>query len=142
MIEMLQKLSLRKATKIVMFLLTCMCMTGCYTMKTITFNSIPEQRKILVIHSDQNFWAVDNYSISNGALTAMLCSDSVKIRKSKIVDIYVAPVESVTIDGNQLTVPTANIGKTDYHAINLWETLGLIAGAGYLLYSFLAPVFY
>ncbi len=72
----------------------------------------------------------------------MLCSDSVKIRKSKIVDIYVAPVESVTIDGNQLTVPTANIGKTDYHAINLWETLGLIAGAGYLLYSFLAPVFY
>jgi hypothetical protein len=141
MIEMLHELSLRKATKIVMFLLTCLSMTGCYTLKTVTFNSIPEKRKILVIHSDKNFWAVDNYSISNGALTAMLCSDSVKIRKSKVVDIYVAPAESVTIDGNQLTVPTMNIGKTDYHALNFWETLGLIAGTGWLLYSFLLPAY-
>lgn len=142
MIEMLHELSLRKATKIVMFLLTCLCMTGCYSMKTVPFSSIPEQRKILVIHADKNFWAVDNYSISNGALTAVICNDSIKIRKSKIVDIYVAPVESVTINGNQLTVPTANIGKTDYHAINVWETLGLVAGAGWLIYSFLVPLFY
>jgi hypothetical protein len=139
---MLQKLSLRKAIRTVMFLLACLCLTGCYTLKTVALNSIPANRKILVIHADQNFWAVDNYTISDGVLTAVLCSDSIKISKPKIVDIYVAPVESVAIEGTMLKVPTVNIGKTDYHALNLWETLGLIGGAGWLLYTIMASAFY
>jgi hypothetical protein len=139
---MLQQLSLRKALRTVMFLLTCLLMTGCYTLKTVTVNSIPADKQVMIIHADENFWTAWNYSFSDGNLTAQLGTDTVKVRKAKTVHIYVAPVSAVSVEGTTLTVPVVNIGKTDYQAINLWETLGLCVGGGWLLYSMIIPAFF
>lgn len=139
---MLNQLSLRKALRTVMFLLTCLLMTGCYTLKTVTVNSIPADKQMMVIHADENYWTTGNYSFSDGNLTAQLATDTEKVRKAKTVHIYVAPVSAVSVEGTTLTVPVANIGKTDYHAFNWWETLGLSAGLSWLLYMLILPAFY
>ncbi len=138
---MLHKLSLRKALRTVMFLLTCLLMTGCYTLKTVSVTSIPADKQVMLIHADENYWTVGNYSVSDGILTAQLVSDAVKASKAKTVHIYVAPVSSVTVEGTSLTVPVVNIGKTDYQAVNWWETLGLSAGVGWILYMLIVPLF-
>jgi len=137
---MLQPLSLRKALRTVMFLLTCLLMTGCYTLRTVSVNSIPADKQVMLIHADENNWTVGNYSASDGILTAQLVTDTVKVRKAKTVHIYVAPVSAVTVDGATLTVPVVNIGKTDYQAVNWWETLGLSAGVGYILVMFISSL--
>lgn len=121
---MLQQLSLRKALRTVMFLLTCLLMTGCYTLKTVSVTSIPADKQVMLIHADENYWTVGNYSVSDGILTAQLVSDTVKASKAKTVHIYVAPVSAVTVEGTSLTVPTANIAKADYSTVNLLDTVG------------------
>ena len=134
---MLHALSPGRALRAVMFLLTCLLMTGCYTLKTLSVNTIPAEKKIMLIHADENYWTTQYYSFSDGFLTAQLVSDTVKVRKAKSVHIYVAPVSAVTVEGTTLTVPVVNIGKADHRAFNWWETLGLLAGGGFLLFSFI-----
>jgi hypothetical protein len=135
-------LSLRKALRTVIFLLTCLLMTGCYTLKTVSVNSIPADKQVMLVHADENYWTVGNYSVSGGILTAQLSTDTAKVRKAKTVHIYVAPVSAVTVEGTALTVPVVNIGKTDYQAVNWWETLGLCAVGVWLLYPMVASLFY
>lgn len=139
---MLHELSLRKALRTVMFLMTCFLITGCYTLKTTTYSRIPEKTTFMIVHADENFWPVVNYSVTDGLLTAQLIPYTEKVPRAKTVHVYAAPVSAVTVDGTTLTVPVVNIGKTDYYALNIWETLGLLAGGGWLLYSMIMPLFY
>ena len=120
-----------------MFLLTCLLMTGCYTMRTLSVTSIPADKQVMMIHADEKYWTTQNYSVSDGILTAQLVSDAVKAGKAKTVHLYVAPVSAVTVEGTTLSVPVVNIGKADYQALNWWETLGLLAGGVLLLYTFI-----
>lgn len=138
---MLQKLSLRKALRTVIFLITCLLMTGCYTLRTVPVNSIPAERKILVVHADDNYWTVDSYSISDGILTAHISTPEVKINKGESAHIYAAPSSAVTLEGTTLTVPTANIAKADYHKINLAETAGFGAIWASVLFTLALLIF-
>jgi hypothetical protein len=134
---MLHTLSLRKAIKTVIFLLACLLMTGCYSLKTVPVNSIPAEREILVIHAENDYWNVDSCSISDGILTARICSDDVKIRKGNSAHVYAAPNSAVTVNGAYLAVPVVNIAKTDYQDFNLGESAGFIVIWASLLFTFL-----
>lgn len=138
---MLQLLSLRKAFRTVMFLLTCFVITGCYTLTTVTATTIPPKTEAMVVHADENYWTVVNYSFTGGSLTAQIIPDTVKFKKAKTVHIYTAPDAAVTVEGTTLTVPVTNIGKADYYAINFWETAGLLVGGAYLLISMFIGAF-
>ena len=133
---MLNPLSLRKAISLVVVLLTCLCLTGCYSMRTVSMNGLPEKISLFRIHADDNYWTVSEHSVTDGILTAKLSAESVKVRNNKVVNIYVAPQSSVTIAGDILTVPAANIGKIDYNRFDIWETLGLLAVIGSLVFMF------
>ena len=137
---MLHKLSLRKALKTVMFLLTCLLMTGCYITRSATVSTIPAEKRFMIIHADENLWRARDYSIADGILTAQLGIDTVKIKTTKTVHIYVAPASAVTVEGATLTVPVVNIGKADYQGIDWLEVLGLTAGAAYLLYMIIVSL--
>ena len=130
---MFNPLSLRKAISLVLLLLTCLCLTGCYSMKTVSLNGIPERISCLIIHADDNYWTVTGRTVTGGILTAQLTADTVKVRKGKVAHIYIAPASSVKIAENVLSVPVANIGKTDYDRIDFWETLGILSVAGWLI---------
>ena len=59
--------NLRKAAKILLILFSGLFLTGCYSLKTIPVNSalsFPQKRSILVIHTDDNFWAIDDFAIT------------------------------------------------------------------------------
>ena len=138
---MLQSSSLRKAFRTVMFLMTCLVMTGCYTLTTVTTTTIPPRTEALIVHADESQWTVVNYSFTDSLLTAQISPDTLKVKKGKTVHIYAAPVSAVTVEGTALTVPVNNIGKTDYYALNFWETFGLLGGVGYLLLSMIIGSF-
>lgn len=124
MTEMLSALSLKKALRAVMFFLVSILMTGCYGLKTVPVNKIPAERKILVIHAEDNFWRTDSYSISDGILTAHIAADSIKVDRGNSAHVYAAPISAVNIEGATLTVPVLNIAKADYHEFNMGETAG------------------
>jgi hypothetical protein len=135
---MLQSLNLRKVFKTVMFLMACVLITGCYTLTTVTTSTIPAKTEALIVHADESHWTVVDYSFTDSFLTAQVSPDTVKFKKGKTVHIYAAPVSAVTVEGTTLTVPLDNIGKTDYFALNFWETFGLLGGGAYLLFSMIA----
>ena len=138
---MLQSLSLRKAFRTVMFLMTCFVMTGCYTLKTVSTTTIPLKTEALIVHADENYWTVVNYSFTDNLLSAQLSPDTVKYKKARTVHVYAAPVSAVTVEGTTLTVPLTNVGKADYYALNFWETAGLIGGGAYIIFSMIIGVF-
>lgn len=121
---MLHALRLRKALRAVMFLLACLFMTGCYTLKTVSVHKIPPERNILIVHADENFWTVDGYSVTEGMLTGHIGSGELKIKKGNSAHLYVAPSTAVTMEGETMTLPIANIAKADYQAIKLEDTIG------------------
>jgi len=136
---MLHALSLRKALSAVMFLLTCLLMTGCYSLKTVPLTGIPAERQILIVHADDNYWTVDSYSVSQGILTGHIGPDDLKVNKSNSAHLYVAPSTAVTVEGDTMTVPTANIAKADYQAIKMDDTVGfgaIWAGVIFTLFLF------
>lgn len=122
---MLHSLSLRQAIRTVIFLLACLLMTGCYSLKSVSVHNIPPEREILVIHAENDYWKVDSCSISDGVLTARICSDDVKIKKGNSAHLYTAPDSAVTVKGAYLTVPVVNIAKADYHDLNPGESIGI-----------------
>jgi len=115
--------------------------TGCYTLTTVTTSTIPPRTEAMIVHADESHWTVVDYSFTDNILTAQISPDTVKFKKGKTVHIYAAPVSAVTVDGTTLTVPVNNIGKTDYFALNFWETFGLVAGGAYLLFSMVVGAF-
>lgn len=125
---MLQLSGLRKALKFVMFLLTCLSMTGCYTLETVSVNTILAERKILTVHADNTFWNIDSCSISDGFLTGHICTDETEITRENSANVWVAPVEAVIVEGTKLSVPTANIGLTDCYKIDGGKTAWIALG--------------
>jgi len=138
---MLHSLSLRKAFRTVMFLMTSLVMTGCYTLTNVTTTSIPAKVETMIVHADENTWTVVNYSFTDSLLTAQIGHDTLKVRKGKTVHIYAAPVSAVRVEDTTLTVPLINIGKAEYYALNFWETAGLLAGGGWLLINMIIAAF-
>ncbi len=132
-------MSLRKAFKPFMFLLTCLIMTGCYTLKTASVSTLPAGIEFLVVHADNNYWTADSYSVSGGNLVAHICTDDVKTGQGNTAHIWVAPDNAITVEGESLTVPTTNIGKVDYHDFNLVETVGYGALWALIIFT-LAPM--
>lgn len=107
-----------------MFLLTCLLMTGCYTLKTVPVTGIPAERQILIVHADENYWTVDNFSVSDGMLTGHIAPGDLKVKKGNSAHLYVAPTTAVTVEGDTVRVPTANMAKADYQAIKMDDTIG------------------
>jgi len=137
---MLQALSLRKALRAVMFLLTCLFMMGCYSLKSVPVSGIPAERQILIVHADDNFWTLDSYSVSEGILTGHIAPGDLKVKTGKSAHLYVAPSTAVKVEGETVTVPTVNIAKADYMAIKMEDTLGfgaIWAGVLFTLFLFI-----
>ena len=126
---MLQFTDLPKTLKLVMILLTGLCLSGCYTLKTIPLNSVksfPQKRDIVLIHADDSIWTITKFLVSENELTGQIYRDSVKITKLKGTHVYVAPVTAVKVENMKLTVPRGNIGKADYFVLDWWKTLGTV----------------
>ncbi len=121
---MLKPSGLRKAFRIVLFLMTCLITTGCYTMRTISVTTIPKITEVIIVHADKNSWTIINYSVTDSLLTGQISQGKVNATKTKTVHVYVAPVSAVTVKGSTLTVPLLNIAKTDCQELNIIETLG------------------
>lgn len=138
---MLHKLSLRKASRTVMFLMTCFILTGCYTLRNVSVTNIPQERTLLIVHADLNYWIVEGYSVSDGVLTARICPETGRVRKYNSAHLYVAPLEAVTIEDNMLTVPIANIAKSDYLMVSFLETLRYGAPLALVIYTLTILIF-
>lgn len=100
-------------------------LSGCYTIKTISpynLNEISPKRGIMNVHADDSLWVINNYQVKSRVLSGTIYTSSIKVSKSSVIDIYVAPPEAVRVEGDQLSVSTDNIGKADYPVIEPWKT--------------------
>ena len=120
---MLEKLNLQKALKGVIILTAFLTMTGCYSLKSVSVTQIPAERKILVIHAEDNQWTTYGYSIKDGILTAQIGADSIRMKRDNSAHVYAAPLSAVTIEGSVLTVPVINIAKADYSDLDVTDTI-------------------
>lgn len=136
--EMVCTSRLRKAIRPLMIILACLLMTGCYNLRTISTTSIPANAEVMIVHADENHWTVVNFRVSDSLLTAQVSTVTGKVKKEKTVHVYAAPVSAVTIEDSILTVPTANIGKTDYYDLNVLETIGLVIAGVWLSVTIIA----
>ncbi len=137
---MLHTTGLLKALRTVIFLFAAVTLAGCLTLKTATISTFPQKRNVIMLHADDSLWAVSNYTFSGNTLTGLIYQDSLKLKKLKVIHLYAAPLTAVNIEGTRLTVPTGNIGKTDYYRIEWWRTIGGTAIITYLLYSMLSTL--
>jgi hypothetical protein len=139
---MLQEDGLWKALKTVMFLILAVTAAGCYSLRTASISNIPQKRNVVILHADDSLWAVSNYTVSDGFLTGQINQDSLKITKLKVTHLYAAPASAVEIDGTKLSVPAANIAKTDYWVFDTWLTLGGITAIASIVLTYLPSLFY
>jgi len=138
---MLHEDDLRKALKMVMFLILAVTAAGCYSLRTASLSSIPQKRNVIMLHADDSLWAVSNYTLSDGILTGLIYQDSLKITMRKVTHLYAAPLTAVMIDGTRLSVPAGNIAKTDYWVTDLWLTLGGVAAVAVFAFTFIPSLF-
>jgi len=138
---MLQEDGLWKALRTVMFLVLAVTAAGCYSLRTAPLSNIPQKRNVVMLHADDSLWAVSNYTVSDGILTGLINQDSLKISKLRVTHLYAAPASAVMIDGTKLSVPAANIAKTDYLVFDPWLTLAGLTAIAFDAFYFILLVF-
>ena len=105
---------------------------ACMTFKTVSLNSLNEmqgKRDMIRIHSDTLVWAIERYEIDDDSIKGTLATERLNDTPvSRLIDIYVAPMEAVKISGNTVAVSRNDIGKSDYPANdNLQLLSGILA---------------
>lgn len=113
--------------------------SGCYTIRTIPVNNLyglTKTRTIARIHADDSLWIINNFRVESRVLSGSIYKYYNELPKSNIVDIYVAPLEAVKVEGGTLSLPSSNIGKIDYPVIEPLKTFGF----GGLIFLFLVSM--
>ncbi|OFY65809.1 MAG: hypothetical protein A2V46_00150 [Bacteroidetes bacterium RBG_19FT_COMBO_42_7] len=100
-------------------------------------SGIPGWKNLYYFHSEDSTWIVKPVP-SAGNQFAGIVFNPEEIRKSRQVHIYAAPLSSVKIENDRLSVPMENIIKVENYKINAGM---IITWVGVVSLLFLIPVF-
>lgn len=91
--------------------------SSCFVTKTVASDdiaAIQKKRNTIRIHSEDKIILIKNYRVAGDVLTGEIPENIEEIRPDDIADVYIAPPESVNIDGSLVSVRIINIAKIDY----------------------------
>jgi hypothetical protein len=98
---------------------------------------IPGWKNLYYFHSEDSTWIVKPIPAAGNQFAGIVFNPE-EIRKSRQVHIYAAPLSSVKIESNRLSVPMENITRVENYKINAGM---IITSVGVVTLLFLIPVF-
>ena len=103
--------------------------SGCRTLTGIQRTEIPySERTHYYIHGSDTSFLITNTFLADGFFSGAVSSALENPGKGQIMNLYVAPDSVISIDGNKISVPVANIAKAEIFKIEAGRTIAAIAG--------------
>ena len=103
--------------------------SGCWTVKQIPRSQLGYSEKTYYfIHGQNSSYQITNTTLSEGILSGKVTSLTEAPEKGKAIHIYVAPDSAVRVNGDVITVSSANIAKMEIDDIDVGRTIFAVAG--------------
>jgi hypothetical protein len=112
--------------------------TGCYTIRKMPRSELAySERTYYFIHGQNSAYQITGTTLSEGILSGTLSRLTETPAKGQVVHLYVAPDSAISVNGNIISVPAANIAKLEVYKVDVGRSL--LAGAG-IVYGALVVV--
>jgi len=121
-------------------IITLFALYSCVSVKDVPpgqISRIPGWKNLYYFHSEDSTWIVKPVP-SAGNQFAGIVFNPEEIRKNRQVHIYAAPLSSIKIENDRLSVPMENITKVENYKISAGT---IITWVGVVTLLFLIPVF-
>jgi hypothetical protein len=106
--------------------------SGCYGLRGIPRNEIQyAQKTYYYIHGQNSAYQITATTLSNGILSGKAVYSASPPEKGQVINIYVAPDSAISIKGDIVSVPSANIAKAEIYKIDVGRTIAVSAAAAY-----------
>lgn len=116
----------------VLSLLVILQFSGCYTVKKIPRSELGYSgRNYYYIHGQNTSYQITGTTLSEGIITGKIASVTELPEKGQVIHLYVAPDSAVMVNGNVISIPSANIAKLEVNKVDVGRTVFVAAGAAY-----------
>ena len=106
--------------------------SGCYTVKKMPRSELGySDRKYYYIHGQNTSYQITGTSLSDGVLSGRIAGVTETPEKGQVIHIYVAPDSAVRVNGDVISISSANIAKMEIADIDVGRTLFAAAGVAY-----------
>lgn len=104
--------------------------SGCRSLSSLPRSEIQyAERTHYYIHGVNSSFQVYGTNISDGIFTGIVTQSPVTPVKGQIMHLYVAPDSAISVNGNNISVPAANIAKAEIYKVDAGKAITVIAGA-------------
>jgi len=106
--------------------------SGCYSLRGIQRDEIPyAQKTYYYIHGQKSSFQIVGTTISEGILSGKVLYSVTTPKKGQEIHIYVAPDSMISIAGDMVSVPVANIAKAEVNKVDVGRSVAVGAAAVY-----------
>jgi hypothetical protein len=113
----------------VLSLLVILQFSGCWTVKQVPRSQLGYSEKTYYfIHSQNSSYQITNTTLSEGILSGKVAGLAKAPEKGQSIHIYVAPDSAVRVNGDVISVASANIAKMEIDDIDVGRTIFTVAG--------------
>lgn len=103
--------------------------SGCRSVATLPRSEIPyAERPCYYIHGKDTTFQVNRTNIYDGILSGTVTKSVEKYLKGQVMDLYVAPDSVISVEGNIIRFPAANIAKAEIYRVDAGKTIIAVAG--------------
>lgn len=104
--------------------------SGCWTVKKVPRGELGYSEKTYYfIHGRNTAWQITNTSLSEGILSGRIANLEKAPEKGQVIHLYVAPDSAVTVNGDIISLPSANIAKMEVYKVDVGRTIFAATGA-------------
>ncbi len=106
--------------------------TGCYTVRNMPRSELGySERTYYFIHGQNSAYQITGTTLTDGILSGTLASLSETPKKGQVIHLYVAPDSALIVNGNVISIASANIAKLEVQKVDVGRSLLVSAGAAY-----------
>lgn len=129
----MQKFSgFQKALACTLSVLVLLQFTGCYTIRKAPRGELGySERTYYYIHGQNSSYQITGTNLSDGIFTGKLADQSQTPKKGQVVHLYIAPDSAISMNGNMISVPSANIAKLEIYKVDIGRTVLMGAATAY-----------
>lgn len=123
---------LHKSLACMLSFLVILQFTGCYAPVKIPRNELGYSEKTYYyIHGQNRAYQISSTVLSDGILSGKIVDQAERPKKGQVIHLYVAPDSVINLNGNEVSVPSANIAKMEVYKVDVGKSLLVGAGAAY-----------
>jgi len=106
--------------------------TGCYTAKMAPRSELGYgERSYYYIHGQNSAYKITNVTLSDGIVKGSLANMAETPKKGQVAHLYIAPDSVIAVNGNVITLPSANIAKMEIYKVDAGRSVLLGAATAY-----------